>query len=223
MLKKIMIVNHGLKEVDNDLDIIKLKHPKSNELRSFLLISDELFELVSLGQDGSSLFVDDFVQSDFQCVLATKFDLKYLLISLCARNSNDYASIESLKEILLEQTSSNNNSIKNLKVDGDLSVLFDVRKIKEKVEIKYNEEKCLDFLKKKVEILQTYLEKTNNSNEKQQKDNQEKNKTEAFELICQYVDPMLVSPLRKYLGLSSPFESSENHKRSKTTETVTLD
>ena len=233
MVKKILIVNHpeieSLKDSGNHIDILKLKHPKSNELRSFALISDDLYEFISLNQDGNSMFIDDSVQSDYQCVFATKFDFRYFLISTLQSRS-EYISIEDVKSCLIDQSSADENVkktlstfLKNITISKDLDDLFDVKKSSKKIEIKYNQEKCLDFLKNKVELLQKYLEKAR-SNEKQPKDSQEKNKSEAYELICQYLSAKLAEPLRKHMGLSSPFESSENHdrKRTKTNEAIVL-
>ena len=107
--KKLVIANYSEIFTDqSEINLVKLKHPKTNDLHSFLLVKDvekkgTLFELVTYSQEIGSVFIDNHVQSDNVTYFATKFDIVYFLLSLS--DSNDFISVEHLKEKLAKENS----------------------------------------------------------------------------------------------------------------------
>lgn len=107
--KKLVIANYSeiFTSKSTEINLVKLKHPKTNDLHSFLIVKDgkkksAIFELVSYSQDISSVFIDNYVQSDSVTYFATKFDIVYFLLSLA---DNEFISIEELKEKLAKENS----------------------------------------------------------------------------------------------------------------------
>ena len=110
--KRIIILNQHeiFKEKDGLLRAIRLKHPKSDSLQPFLVISDQIYELVSYNQELGSVFIDDHVQSECATYFATKFNLVYFLISQChARNS--FVPLDQMLDSLLESDSDKGKKI----------------------------------------------------------------------------------------------------------------
>lgn len=97
---------------------------------------------------------------------------------------------------------------------------------KNDTEIKFNQDKCIKWLSKKVTSLEEWLaNKAKNAASKETKTKVKADtasyKTEAFELVGQYLNKNLASLLRKELRLSSPLDTNDNNKMSKRVKTET--
>jgi hypothetical protein len=170
--------------------------------------------------------------------LASKFNLNYFLISLLYNQTNDdYMSLRELKAKLLEV-----NQIGKETKEADIiqhklvfnqdcfEKLFDVEKKDSDIRIKYNQTKCMKWLKQKFETLKLYLKsrnetKTGNGKSKVEGDNEDKLNYEAFELIAQYLEKSHADKLRKELMLTNPLDDNgnTNNKRSKPQEIISVE
>lgn len=111
--------------------------------------------------------------------------------------------------------------LKTLEMPKNLDTLFDT-KAKDS-EIKFNQDKCIKWLSKKVTLLEALLTKKANNAALETKSKVKvdpgTSKVEAFELIGQYLNKNLASLLRKELKLASPLDTNDNNKMSKRVKT----
>ena len=220
MNKKIVILNdRRVVDLSNtaELPMYKLKHPKTNEPHSFLLVANALYELVSYNQE-TSVFVDEWVQSEGLVYFGTKFNLNYFFLSICFMNKSKSYSFNQLITALLESSSidvkSKEATLLMDKLEQELSdVLFDLDNDKQEIKIKFNEAKCIEWLRRKVGGLKVYLGDNNCVENKAKAPlSEDKLSMEAFELVCQYLDKSISDLLHKELDMGSPLDSTENNK-----------
>jgi hypothetical protein len=239
--KKIVILNQKNLQ-DKNFVIVKLKHPKSNELAPFLITAlnekeSKIYELLTYRQEMGSMFIDEYVQSECAIYLSAKFNINYFLISYVTSLSKyEFESIDSFKNAFLEfllgskksLIKDSNFPLNNLSFSVDtLEKMFDAKETSNGIQVRLNTTKIIDWLKDKCERLSTILENnaknsTNITAKAKQTDEKDVNKfrLEAFELVSQYINNSLAGTLRKDLNLNSPLETNEN-KRAK--PTITLD
>lgn len=143
MVKKLLILNDlTRKSLSNkELKLVRLKHPKSNDLVPFLIVEscDDLllYELISYSPEMASVFIDDFVQSDALLYMASPFNIIYFLMDFVAtlRSANSFKSIDEFKRSLLVHMFRDTladeefeNVHKNLKISQeDLGKLFNIK------------------------------------------------------------------------------------------------
>ena len=219
--KKLLILNQEslLSELKNAkseviLTVKKFKHPKTNEPRSFLMMPNfEFYELVKYEPEFSSVFIGNFVQSNINMCFATKFNVNYFLISILHIKQGEYVSLDNmfLNDEITNKSVNLKEFIKNEQLDG----LFDLEKDnKDDVKVKFNLDKCLNWLKNKVFKLEVYLKSVDNKNgpkDIKMIKNSNENKNEilisAFEIIAQYINPRLHQLLIKELNLNELIEN----------------
>ena len=96
-----------------------------------------------------------------------------------------------------------------------LEKIFDTKNCDGEIQLKFNQTKCIDWLAKKCNALETHLKSVNvtqNTKAVVTEQTEEKLKLEAYELMCQYLDKALNEPLRRELKLSSPLDTNDNNK-----------
>jgi hypothetical protein len=107
--------------------------------------------------------------------------------------------------------------------------LFDYELKDSVIRLKYNQTKCMKWLKQKFEAVKLYLKARNetkpDNKSKGEVDNEDKLNYEAFELIGQYLDKSHSDKLRKELKLSNPLEDNgnTNNKRPKAQEIISVE
>ncbi len=92
-----------------------------------------------------------------------------------------------------------------------LEKVFDTQMVKETLEVRFNEAKCINWLTDKIEDVEGYLVGCDGSNDT-------KSRIEAYEIMCQYLDKEMCEILRKKLNMTSPLldtDNSSNVKRAK--------
>jgi hypothetical protein len=193
-------------KITTEWNVINLKHPKNQIQTPFLIINDEIYELVCYNQELASVFIDELVVSQCPIVFATKFDYKYFILSAIS-NINEFIDIKTLnKQILINDK--HLNLLNKLKINNPSS-LFDQN---DDNEIKYNHKKTIEWLKNKYKNINKHFEMINLDN----KMNQIKNDQDSFELISQYINNSLAHKLKSELKLTSPLETNIlNNKKSK--------
>lgn len=217
--KKLLLINESeiisSKNDENNILIKKFKHPKTQELRPYLLISDKnLFELIKYEPEYNSVFIDNYIQSSSQMYFATEFNVNYFMIAIAYDRQNDYLDLNEL--YITDEIENKPVYLKKLinsdKIDERL---FDV---KHDFNFKFNLNKCLNWLKIKVLTLNEFLNSSNKSNKilsaatvTVSKTNAENSKNDllinSFELIAQYVNASLCQLLIKELDLNDLIEN----------------
>jgi len=164
------------------------------------------------------------------------------------QTSDSFLSLKELKQKLLELNSIEKESkeasilINDYKWSEDvksLEKLFDLDlENKETIKLKFNQVKCIKWLRERFELLKTYLMafdrveiKTGvnikSKTKQEEKGVFEKRLTyEAFELICQYIDKSLAEKFRKELNLTNPLDdngNTNNSKRAKAQESIKIE
>lgn len=246
MTKKIVILNNQNRKSleENELKLVNLKHPKTAELVPFLLATNEttlsVYELISYAQDTSSIFVDNYVQSDPSVYLASEFNLKYFLIDF-VYNSNEIQveSIDSFKEKFLQNLLTGDKSspvgdfnipklARKLTVINELYLdeLFVIKRQdtgKNPIKIVFSKSKCIDWIKGKIGQLEKHFEKNESTESSKKSVKMEIAETraqlDAFELVCQYISKDFYPNLRKELKLESSI-IDETNKRPKNMVTI---
>ncbi len=84
---------------------LRLRFLNCEEKRIFLIVADQIFELVSYTTELGSVFIDDYVQSECLTFMASRFDFIYFLISMSHQVKNEYRSLEQLTKQLIELNS----------------------------------------------------------------------------------------------------------------------
>jgi hypothetical protein len=229
MSKKILIINDKLSSLDGGR-LIRLKHPRTNEQSLFLLlskndeekVSSELYELINYNQETTSCFIDDYVQSNLYVYFTNKFNLSYFLIKFISSNGkNEYDSYDDFKLKFKKSLSDRDEHLLNEleffqqnDISSRLENLFDLKQLSDqRIQIKFNSSKCVEWLKTKCHQMQTLIEtQMLSQNKKSNTDHASKAKQEAFELISQYLDTNLSDLLRKELNLNSPLDSTKDNQ-----------
>lgn len=244
MLQKLIILNNenAISLKNKELTLVKFKRPRSKELVPFLMTETKdtitFYELMSYTQDLASVFIDDHIQSESAVYLGAKFNLNYVLIEYVASLSvaaSKFDSFEAFKRSVLVHLFRDTLSgdeferlLKKLNIEKtSLTKLFDVTSIgnkTEKFKIEFNKEKCVSWLKSKVELLKLKMDEmamavATKQTTKLQQANLEKEEAkirmDAFELVCQYLTGELCDLLRKEMGLSAPLNTSNENKKPK--------
>lgn len=115
MIKKLLIINRqSLKSLDGkQLAILNLKHPRVNEPLPFLAVETNdairIYELMSYSPELSSVFINDYVQSDAYVYLAAEFNIAYFTIAFVSesRGAIEFKSLDEFKRLLLANLTSN--------------------------------------------------------------------------------------------------------------------
>jgi hypothetical protein len=229
MLKKLVILNSfnltKFEQQENELSIVHLKRRQlgSNEQVPFLFIENKqnlhVYELLSYQPtETSSVFIDNYVQSEAFVYLAFAFNWQYFLIDFVqALNENEFTSIEEFREKFLQNLmirDSDEMSIRRwacklqvIQIEY-LNRLFDCNETSSTIKsfrVSFNSKKCLNWLKGKVELLKEKFVRDSS-------DREDPNEA-AFELICQYVSRDLADKLRNELQPTTTEDELKLKKR----------
>jgi len=141
----------------NNVKVVKLRHPNSDQGSSFLInpTNHQMFEMLSVEEDHRSWFIGSKVVSDGRVFLATPVNPVFLALPYLIKapklvpldqmlEDSEYPEVE---EILLAAVGERLEVVADRKGDKDLNVW------------KYNEEKTLDWLVAKVKRVGSMLEK----------------------------------------------------------------
>ena len=156
---RVMIVPEGaLQDASTEnIQIIKLRHPKTENGSSFLLnpSNKRIFELMSFEEDHRSWFIGSKVVSDGRIFLTTPVNPVFLALPYLAKAEKlvpldqmlEDSEFPLSEEVLVAALGEKLEVIADRKGDRDLNVW------------KYNEEKTLEWLMSKVKCLGKMLEK----------------------------------------------------------------
>lgn len=196
-------------------EMVKLRNPKTDQTALFLHCpaSKSLCEVLAFSEENRSWFLGEKISSDGRILLATKVDPRFLLLPYLAKaerlvplpemlEDDDYPALERL----LVDTKGL-DMVADSKGDKDLNVW------------KYNEEKTLNWLAKKLEKVAGLLEKKGvditagaAANNFKHAANLEATEVEfkryALGIVSEYLTPELAEKLKDKLGLPEPEKPS---------------
>jgi hypothetical protein len=219
--KKLVILNQDIllslfknDKSEMNLNIKKFMHPKTSEPRLFVIMPNfQFYELIKYEPEFSSVFINDFVQSNINMFFATKFNVNYFLISILYSKEGEEVSLYNL--VLNDEIKNKSVNLKEFIDIGKLEILFDIKKNDDDdVKIKFNLNKCLNWLKNKVLKLELYLKSIEKKNDlKEIKMSKSSNKNEelisSLEIVAQYINTNLQQLLIKELDLNELIENIE--------------
>ncbi|CAD5118723.1 DgyrCDS7405 [Dimorphilus gyrociliatus] len=160
--KFLMIVDNKIKDSvqsEDSRQFIQLRHPRSDEAFMVYVSFEKnkilVYEVLKFEEQYRSWFIDDEVQSDGSLYLITPIDLRFIILPYLLKKSSQYMQIE---EILSDEEYDNLQVFMSPpNVIESLRTICDVKDIGDTCVLKYSEEKCLDWLKLKIEKLSNYL------------------------------------------------------------------
>ncbi|XP_015596793.1 ribonuclease H2 subunit B isoform X2 [Cephus cinctus] len=139
----------GLDTTDGNLpDVVKLRHPASNQPAMFVFSPGDVTvqEVLTFDENKRSWFIDDNVKSDGKMHLSTPIDPIFLVLPYLRKSQQVQPLEQSLRDDDYPETS-RLARCQNLK----LSLIADRKGDEELQAFKFNEDKALNWLQKKVE------------------------------------------------------------------------
>ncbi len=73
LVANLLPANDNSNVSSHQMRTLRLHHSKSKELRPFLVVADQIFELVAYSPELGSVFIDDYVQSECSICLDQSF------------------------------------------------------------------------------------------------------------------------------------------------------
>jgi hypothetical protein len=153
--KKVFIISQTKEIIDGSiLKIITLTHPKTNKNTQFGVLNKEIYEISETNTNKGSYFCDNQVLESGSLYILTKFDSLFLLISILEENRK-----KSEKDLFntMEQILSNHQELKLISFDSEW--ICDTKELDDDLFFRLNDEKVMEWLSKKVEILSDFIAK----------------------------------------------------------------
>lgn len=147
-------------ESDDQLQIITLRNPATGKPTKYLIRNDDLdlYELNCFSEANRSWFINETVCSNGKIFLPTRIDPLFLAIPYLEKNCNGKAV--PLDHILVDDDFPHTHRlVKACSRTGQLALISDEKKAGEICAYKYNEEKLLDWLRRKCVRLEQALGK----------------------------------------------------------------
>ncbi|CAG9772019.1 unnamed protein product [Ceutorhynchus assimilis] len=142
-------------------DIVTLRHPNTGESAVFLFspANNSVQEVLTLNEAKRSWFIDESVKSDGKMKLSTPIDPIFLVLPYLRKYCTTYA--QPLQQLLIDDEFPETERL--LKSSGltYLTMIADRRGDEDLNAFKYNEEKTLNWLKKKTERVADILKQKN--------------------------------------------------------------
>jgi ribonuclease H2 subunit B len=214
------ILDELLENGTDDLNIITIKLPRKTSL--FVVGSDgAINELVQFNERHRSFFVGELLLSNGMVYIATKIDPLFVFIQYLEQSCND--RVEPLEQILEGPAEI---FIKFLN-DSQMKLVADQKGPDNLKAFKYNEIKTLQWLKKKLNLIQKSLSKQKIFTSGSSSTNFVKSSSDeavdesalmeiALEILSEYISPDLKEQLRVSNGISdgTPGETPKNKRKS---------
>ncbi|KAM3607720.1 uncharacterized protein V6R79_012570 [Siganus canaliculatus] len=217
---------------DNDPAFVRLRNPSTDAASLYMLSGGDaqLFEVKAFEEDFHSWFVGQTVQRDGRLLFVTPMDPLYLILPYLIKSGRE-SKFQPVDQVVVDEEFPVCSRL--LSCTRSLPSLHHVADEKEVGSLKfhrYNEEKTLNWLKKKVERTVTTLKKRNISvgegvksttyiRAKSESDYQEEDYLRyAHGLISEYISEDLSKALLKHLQLpelTSPKETEPPSKKRK--------
>ncbi|KAH1024425.1 hypothetical protein HUJ05_003910 [Dendroctonus ponderosae] len=212
-------------------DIVTLRHPNTGESAVFLFspVNNSVQEVLTLNEAKRSWFIDESVKSDGKLQLSTPIDPIFLVLPYLRKYCTAYA--QPLDQLLRDDEFPETERLLKSSGLSYLTMIADRKGDDELNAFKYNEEKTLNWLKKKTERVADILKQKNihvtgsgavSSNfvkpAKSESNDQDAHLRYAHGIVSEYLMDDLSLKLLKFLEL--PEETSQlNLKRKSSSST----
>ncbi|GJQ82803.1 hypothetical protein Trydic_g13505 [Trypoxylus dichotomus] len=142
-------------------DIVTLRHPSTGEAAIFLFTegNKSVHEVLTYSEDKRSWFIDGTVKSDGKFKISTPIDPIFLMLPYLKKNCSEKALL--LDQILHDEKYPEVERLLNCEGLKYLTSISDKKISGDIVAYKYNEEKTLVMLKKKIDNLVKILKQKN--------------------------------------------------------------
>jgi ribonuclease H2 subunit B len=121
----------------------------------FLLSKTTLFQLQRFDGSLNSWIMGDYIVEDGSMLVATPFDALYILIPALDKQKSRFSE---LSEILFEFDPDNHDLQKMCTLSLDLSPICDINTVDDQLFFRLNDQKLLDWLRKRVVYLSSQLD-----------------------------------------------------------------
>jgi hypothetical protein len=222
--KKLLIINKEALDSSGTLVfcIRQLKHPKTREPAYYAIDSKnyKIYELVNYEHDLNSVFIDEYISSECKLNFASKFNISYMLLSMCFESQNEFICLTRLNlftEDADDKVIKNLNEFYKLFINVDeLNDLFEVKYDENgSVLVKFNLAKCIKWLREKIVRLNLYfMSLSARTVKKIGEGDADSFRFDSFELIAQYIDNGLCDILRTELNING-LDGEKSPKRIK--------
>ncbi|XP_065561286.1 ribonuclease H2 subunit B-like [Artemia franciscana] len=160
--KKIVSIlpEYLLEDTSCGLIVLRLPHPRTKESRLFLMPdkkADTIFEANCINDVSRSWFINETVEENGKLVVATEMDLGLLVLPYIMESKK----ISPLEHILMDDGFPDLMKLNQDRIAVRLAIFCDQKGDKSLNAFKYNEEKTIEYLKKKAKKLAQHLRKEN--------------------------------------------------------------
>lgn len=194
-----------------DAQFVLLRNPKTDFGCLYIFSHDRkaLYETLKFNEPYRSWFIDNSVQSDGSFSITTPVDPLFLVVPYLMKHTANV--FQPLSQILVDDEFPHTTQLLDLPLSS-LNRVADVKGTEEIQAYSFNKEKCLSWLKVKVEAAADRLEKTNENvgtgsssaslvrSKKEQPCRADYVKY-ACGLVSDYIPPSLAADLKEYLGI----------------------
>jgi len=205
-------------------EIVRLRHPKFNDGRLFLFSPDRstVMELMEFSDVRRSLFINQTIKSDCKMFLSTKVDPLFLILPYLRKS----ARCSPLDQTLDDQEFPNIQRVVNCVTPFEILQISDRRGDESLNAYIYNEEKTMEWLKKKIERVATVLkEKHVHVNSKNAasanfvkaisaQDSSESYLRYAIGIISEYLEECVTESITKFMNVPDEKEPEPKRKSS---------
>lgn len=236
-LKVFLMDDH---EEEREYRSLLLRHPGTDETAMFLVANNEIYEVLNFNETYRSWFIDDRVASDGRLYIPVAMDPLYFVLNYFTKEP---AKAIPLEQLLDDDLVNNNHqlleviSLEQVRQIGDQKGPDDLKAFK------YNEEKALEWLKKKCEQVVVALQNEdadptdhNNDNEAdddghvtsssyvkvetgvERKKDESSHLITAHNILSAYLNPELTAKLAKHLNIDLEKKEQANVKRKSAVE-----
>ncbi|XP_063695646.1 ribonuclease H2 subunit B [Culicoides brevitarsis] len=154
---KIFVIDESLQ--GQKFESLTLRHPGTAKPAQFLLSDNKLYEIMTFNEKNRSWFIDDSVASNGLIYMPMPFDPLYIAISYLM--NCDSKKVEPLDYVLVDEEFPETKKLMSLIDMKALSKVAEQVGPEDLNAFKYNEEKVLEWLKKKCLIVVEALKKSN--------------------------------------------------------------
>ncbi|XP_014681644.1 PREDICTED: ribonuclease H2 subunit B-like [Priapulus caudatus] len=208
--QKVFVVNEKAVSGKDGIEarVVKLRHPKTDQGAVYLFSPDGkiVSEVLQFKEPYRSWFIGDSVQSDGSFSLCTPVDPIFLILPYLIKSSQN-GKFQLLDQVLMDDEFPQCCHLLNCSGISGLDMITDTKGDADLKAYRFNQDKCLEFLRQKVELTASHLKKTSvNVSAGSQAAVFVKTATEgeykkyACDLIAAYLSVEFAKKLHSYLG-----------------------
>jgi len=201
-------------------DVVKLRNPKSGNAELYLMNRGAVYQLHQFVEHPRSWFVDETVCRDGKITLTTQIDPLFLILPYL--NKGD--KFRPLDQIVVDEELSEFKELTSCLDSRKLASIADVKECPDLLVYRFNMDKCLCWLKRKMNALQNALRNgrvhvsgagaqaaTFVRNKKEKAAGEDDHLRYAHGIISEYLPEDISEAFLRHLGLpASPLQTANN-------------